>query len=156
VAIASQLFSGSFSSTQLLPFIVARLGIGISSLGAAISLSSWRTGCCRFSVFGMHFTRRSPRPSENYALCTAETVLWRLSLVKEFDVDETQLRQLTQPVLVIASALDRLLPSITEARRLVKILPNAQMVVLPYSGHTCSEADIKLYEIMQAEILRQE
>jgi len=26
-----------------------------------------------------------------------ETVLWRLSLVKEFDVDETQLRQLTQP-----------------------------------------------------------
>jgi len=66
-----------------------------------------------------------------------ETVLWRLSLVKEFDVDETQLRQLTQPVLVIASALDRLLPSITEARRLVKILPNAQMVVLPYSGHAC-------------------
>jgi len=39
-----------------------------------------------------------------------ETVLWRLSLVKEFDVDETQLRQLTQPVLVIASALDRLCP----------------------------------------------
>jgi len=80
-----------------------------------------------------------------------ETVLWRLSLVKEFDVDETQLRQLTQPVLVIASALDRLLPSITEARRLVKILPNAQMVVLPYSGHACLLADIKLYEIMQAE-----
>jgi len=81
-----------------------------------------------------------------------ETVLWRLSLVKEFDVDETQLRQLTQPVLVIASALDRLLPSITEGR-LVKILPNAQMVVLPYSGHACLlEADIKLYEIMQAEI----
>ena len=81
-----------------------------------------------------------------------ETVLWRLSLVKGFDVDETQLSQLTQPVLVIASALDRLLPSMAEARRLVKILPNAQMVVLSNSGHACLlEAGIKLYEIMQAE-----
>lgn len=81
-----------------------------------------------------------------------ETVLWRLSLVKGFDVDETQLSQLTQPVLVIASALDRLLPSMAEARGLVKILPNAQMVVLSNSGHACLlEAGIKLYEIMQAE-----
>jgi pimeloyl-ACP methyl ester carboxylesterase len=81
-----------------------------------------------------------------------ETVLWRLSLVREFDVNETQLRQITQPVLVIGSALDRLLPSMTEARRLVKVLPNAQIVVLPYSGHACLlEADIQLYEIMQAE-----
>ena len=80
-----------------------------------------------------------------------ETVLWRLSLVREFDVDDTQLRRLAQPVLVIASTLDRLLPSMTEARRLVKILPNAQMVVLPYSGHACLlEAEINLYKIMQA------
>lgn len=79
-----------------------------------------------------------------------ETVLWRLSLVREFDVDETELRRLTQPVLLIASALDRLLPSVTEARRLVKILPNSQMVVLPKSGHACLlEADINLYDIMQ-------
>jgi len=82
----------------------------------------------------MHFTRRSPRPSENYALCTARNRPLAVVFSEKFDVDETQLRQLTQPVLVIASALDRLLPSIT-ARRLVKILPNAQMVVLPYSGH---------------------
>jgi pimeloyl-ACP methyl ester carboxylesterase len=75
-----------------------------------------------------------------------------LSLVREFDVDETQLRRLTQPVMLIASALDRLLPSKTEAQRLVKILSNAQMVVLPYSGHACLlEADINLYNIMQAE-----
>lgn len=81
-----------------------------------------------------------------------ETVLWRLSLLREFDVDDTQLRQLTQPVLVIASVLDRLLPSMAEARRLVKILPNAQTVVLPYSGHACLlEAENNLYEIMHAE-----
>ncbi len=81
-----------------------------------------------------------------------QTVLWRLSLVREFDVDENQLRRLAQPMLVIASAFDRLLPSLTEARRLVKILLNAQLVVLPNSGHACLlEQDINLYKIMQAE-----
>jgi pimeloyl-ACP methyl ester carboxylesterase len=81
-----------------------------------------------------------------------ETVLWRLSLIREFDLDETELRRLTQPVLVIASAMDRLLPSMAEAERLVKILPNVQKVVLPSSGHACLlESDINLYEIMQRE-----
>lgn len=81
-----------------------------------------------------------------------ETVLWRLSLIRQFDLDETQLRQLTQPVLLVASAMDRLLPSLTEAQRLVKILPHAGLVVLPYSGHACLvEADISLYKIMQRE-----
>lgn len=80
-----------------------------------------------------------------------ETVLWRLSLVREFDVNDTQLCQITQPVLLIASAYDRLLPSVDEARHLVKTLPNAQMVVLPNSGHACLlEADIKLFDIMKA------
>ena len=81
-----------------------------------------------------------------------ETVLWRLSLVREFDLDETQLRRIAQPALVIASAMDRLLPSINEAKRLVQILPNGRMLVLPHSGHACLlEADINLYKIMQAE-----
>ena len=85
-------------------------------------------------------------------LVPPETVLWRLSLIKEFDVDEVQLRGITQPVLLMASAMDRLLPSVTEARYLVKNLPDARMLVLPYSGHACLiEADINLYQIMQAE-----
>ncbi len=79
-----------------------------------------------------------------------ETVLWRLSLLREFEVDDSQLRRLTQLALVIVSAADRLLPSMTEARRLVNTLPNAAMVVLPDSGHACLlEADVNLYEIMQ-------
>lgn len=81
-----------------------------------------------------------------------ETVLWRLSLIKKFNINKTLLRQLNQPVLLIASAFDLLLPSFTEAKRLLKIFPNAQMVVLPHSGHACLlEQDINLYEIMQAE-----
>lgn len=81
-----------------------------------------------------------------------ETVLWRLSLIRQFDLDPDVLRRLTQPVLLVASGMDRLLPSLSEAQRLVKILPHAQLVVLPYSGHACLlEADINLYEIMQRE-----
>ncbi|MBW4662719.1 MAG: alpha/beta hydrolase [Chroococcus sp. CMT-3BRIN-NPC107] len=85
-------------------------------------------------------------------LVPPQTVLWRLSLIKEFDVDAPQLQGITQPVLLLASALDRLLPSVTEARYLVKNLPKAKMVVLPYSGHACLvESAVNLYEIMQEE-----
>ncbi|KJH72903.1 alpha/beta fold hydrolase [Aliterella atlantica] len=100
---------------------------------------------------------RTPRSDRQDILKTMrsvppETVLWRLSLIREFDVDDRQLRQITQPVLLIASALDRLLPSIAEARYLVKNLPNANMVILPYSGHACLvEADINLYKLMQQQ-----
>ncbi|PSB46615.1 alpha/beta hydrolase [Cyanosarcina cf. burmensis CCALA 770] len=81
-----------------------------------------------------------------------ETVLWRIALIKNFDVDKTQLRQLTQPVLLIASAQDRLLPSIAEAERLLGILPNSRLVVLPYSGHACLlESETNLYDIMRSQ-----
>ncbi|MDM9385102.1 alpha/beta hydrolase [Chlorogloeopsis sp. ULAP01] len=81
----------------------------------------------------------------------AETVCWRLSLIKEFHVDEEELRRLTQPVLLVASVLDRLLPSLAEAQRLVNILPESKLVLLPESGHACLlETDINLYEIMKA------
>ena len=40
------------------------------------------------------------------------------------------------PTLLIASGEDRLLPSLTEAVRLQSLLPSAQRVVLPDSGHT--------------------
>ncbi|EHC12892.1 alpha/beta fold hydrolase [Fischerella thermalis] len=81
----------------------------------------------------------------------SQTVLWRLSLIREFSVDEQQLRQLNQPVLLVASTQDRLLPSLAEAQRLANILPNSKVVVLPESGHACLlETDINLYEIMKA------
>ncbi len=81
-----------------------------------------------------------------------KTLLWRVSLLRNFNIDATQLSSLSQPVLVIASAGDRLLPSVTEAERLVKSLPNAQIVVLPDSGHACLlETDINLYKIIQLQ-----
>jgi pimeloyl-ACP methyl ester carboxylesterase len=81
----------------------------------------------------------------------SETVQWRLSLLREFHIDLKELRCLKQPVLILASAEDKLLPSVSEAKRLVEILPQAKMVVLPHSGHACLlEADINLYDIMKA------
>lgn len=40
------------------------------------------------------------------------------------------------PTMVVASARDRLLPSLSEAGRLVSLIPGALRVVLPDSGHT--------------------
>ncbi|MEH2237503.1 alpha/beta fold hydrolase [Nostoc sp.] len=79
-----------------------------------------------------------------------ETVLWRLSLLREFEVDDQQLDRLTQPVLLIAGASDRLLPSVTEVNRIANILPNTKIVVLPHCGHACLlEQDINLYDILK-------
>jgi len=82
----------------------------------------------------------------------AKIANWRISLVTEFNVDETQLRRLTQPILVIAGAADQLLPSVQEAERLVNCLPDAKTVILPNSGHACLlETDVCLFEIMKKQ-----
>ncbi len=76
----------------------------------------------------------------------------RLTLMRQFDIDEMKLHQLTQPVLLIASEDDRLLPSVSEVKHLARNLRNAQVVTLPHSGHACLvEIDINLYKIMQKE-----
>ncbi len=81
-----------------------------------------------------------------------KTASQRLSLMREFTIDKQQLSQITQPVLLIGSQGDRLLPSQEEAQRLAKIFPNAQVVTLPHSGHACLvEEDVNLFAIMQAQ-----
>jgi pimeloyl-ACP methyl ester carboxylesterase len=55
-------------------------------------------------------------------------------------------------VLLIASAMDRVLPSTDEIQRLATIFPQTQQVVLPYSGHACLlEKDINLYKILKSQ-----
>jgi pimeloyl-ACP methyl ester carboxylesterase len=78
------------------------------------------------------------------------TTIWRMLLLNEFTIPKAELRKLTQPVLLLASAADRLLPSVDEARQLANIFVNSTVVILPNSGHACLlEADINLYEIMR-------
>jgi len=75
----------------------------------------------------------------------------RLSLLREFRMDKTQLQQLNQAFLIITSKADLILPSFTEAQRLVRSIPNARVVTLPDSGHACLlEEEINLFEIMEA------
>jgi pimeloyl-ACP methyl ester carboxylesterase len=81
-----------------------------------------------------------------------ETTAYRLSQLSQFRINETQLHQFIQPVLLIASQADRLLPSVAETQRLSRIFLTTQVVILPHSGHTCLvEPDINLYNILQAE-----
>lgn len=78
-----------------------------------------------------------------------ETANQRLSLMREFNIDENKLSQITQPVLLIASRDDRLLPSEAEAQRLSNIFPNSQIITLPNSGHACLvQNDVNLYQIL--------
>lgn len=81
-----------------------------------------------------------------------ETSIWRLSLLQSFKLNELPLEQLKQPILVVASGRDRLLPSISDAQALVHRLPNAKLVTLPYSGHACLlEEDTNLYQILKTQ-----
>lgn len=81
-----------------------------------------------------------------------KAVIKRLNLMRQFDIDEMKLCQLTQPVLLIASDADLILPSVAEANRLARILPNARIVTLPYKGHACLvEEGVNLLKILQAE-----
>jgi pimeloyl-ACP methyl ester carboxylesterase len=80
------------------------------------------------------------------------TSIWRLSLLKSFQIYDLPLYRLTQPVLVIASGSDRLLPSIPDAQQLVSLLPNARLLTLPHSGHACLlEADVNLHQILNSQ-----
>lgn len=87
-------------------------------------------------------TRSAPQATANQ----------RLTLMRQFDVDKQKLSQTTQPVLIIASKFDRLLPSVEEAQHLAKIFPNHQIKILPDSGHACLlEGDVNLYELLISE-----
>ncbi|NEQ35371.1 MAG: alpha/beta hydrolase [Okeania sp. SIO3I5] len=81
-----------------------------------------------------------------------ETAIWRFELMRSFQVSKNQLKNFPKSTLIIVSAADRLLPSISQGKFLVKYLPKAQMVILPNSGHSCLlEVDVDLYEIIRGQ-----
>ena len=59
----------------------------------------------------------------------------RMRLVKSLDVRD-QLSKITVPVTIIASARDKLIPSVKEAQWMASHLPDARVIVLPEHGHT--------------------
>ena len=79
----------------------------------------------------------------------AKTASWRMKLLSEFEAERLPLERMTHPVLLIAGANDRLLPSAREVKGLLARFPNAQMTVLPKSGHACLlERETNLQKIL--------
>lgn len=82
---------------------------------------------------------------------TQETSVWRVALLREFQFSDAALRQISHPTLVVASGRDCILPSVEEAERLTRLIPNSKTYVLPDSGHACLlEADVYLHDILQS------
>lgn len=78
-----------------------------------------------------------------------QIISWRLSLLRDFSVTDEQLRTLKMPSLLIAGDSDNLLPSVEEGEKLLTLLPNAKMTVLPLSGHACLlETEVNLEQIL--------
>ena len=78
------------------------------------------------------------------------TSSWRVSMLHGFELEGLSFDKLFHPVLSIASGADRLLPSVADAKYLQGKLPQAQLVLLPDSGHACLlEKNISLYQIMR-------
>ncbi|MDJ0658832.1 MAG: alpha/beta hydrolase [Crocosphaera sp.] len=79
-----------------------------------------------------------------------EVVSWRLSLLRDFEINPDNLRQFKKPILLLASQEDKLLPSVEEAKELVDCFPNSRLTILPKSGHACLlENDVNLLKILQ-------
>ena len=79
----------------------------------------------------------------------AKTAAWRMKLLSEFEAERLPLERMTHPVLLIAGENDRLLPSKREIKSLINRFPNAQIKVLPRSGHACLlESETNLQKIL--------
>ena len=59
----------------------------------------------------------------------------RMRMVKGLDVRD-QLSKMNVPVTIIASARDKLIPSVKEAQWMASQLPDARLMILPKHGHT--------------------
>jgi pimeloyl-ACP methyl ester carboxylesterase len=79
-----------------------------------------------------------------------QTAEQRLELLRKFRVSKTKLQKVIQPVLLIGSQQDHLLPSVKEAYQLATVFPNSRVFVLPDSGHACLiESKVELIKILQ-------
>jgi len=100
---------------------------------------------------------RVSRPTRLQLLAAMQAVrpqsaAWRLALLRQFRLEDLPLDRVRQPVLILASEADRLLPSPREAKRLARFLPNTTIVQLPDSGHACLlEDQLNLSAILRSQ-----
>jgi pimeloyl-ACP methyl ester carboxylesterase len=79
----------------------------------------------------------------------AQTVAWRLKLLREFELNLVLPDLIDVPTLLLAGEMDRLLPSKLEVQTIQRQLLRSKTIILPYSGHACLlEQDINLAQII--------
>ncbi|CAN0038923.1 unnamed protein product, partial [Choristocarpus tenellus] len=82
---------------------------------------------------------------------------WRISQWLQAGVDRVGplLQKVALPVLVLAGSEDHMLPSITEAERLEKVMPNCQVVVLDGVGHAAllDPAEVSLCDLVVSSLI---
>ena len=104
-------------------------------------------------------SHRVSRPRRHQLLAAMQAVrpqsaAWRLALLRQFRLEDLPLDRVRQPVLILASEADRLLPSQHEAKRLACFLPDTTIVQLPDSGHVCLlENQLNLSAILKSQDL---
>jgi pimeloyl-ACP methyl ester carboxylesterase len=64
-----------------------------------------------------------------------QTSCRRMELIRDFDVRK-EISKIQVPVTLIASARDKLIPSVREAKYMASLVPNARLIILPDHGHT--------------------
>jgi len=102
-------------------------------------------------------SHRVCRPTRLQLLAAMQAVkpqssAWRLALLRQFRLEDLPLDRVRQPVLILASEADRLLPSQREAKRLARFLPNTTVIQLPDSGHACLlEDQLNLSAILRSQ-----
>ncbi|HYP28937.1 MAG TPA: alpha/beta hydrolase, partial [Blastocatellia bacterium] len=60
----------------------------------------------------------------------------RLKLIADLDIED-RLPQIRVPTLFVAGDKDLLVPSVTEAKRMARRVPNAEVRVIKGAGHAC-------------------
>eukprot|EP00877_Chromochloris_zofingiensis_P003357 jgi/Chrzof1/13021/Cz07g16210.t1 len=90
-------------------------------------------------------------PASGPFFAPAAAANFRSNLLRQGDLSDDVLKNVTTPTLVICSAKDRMLPSITEGARLQRIMPRARRVILPDSCHTALlEKNVNLAQMMRS------
>jgi pimeloyl-ACP methyl ester carboxylesterase len=129
-------------------------------LGWGIPLAQWLPdllyglGTWAFLPWLAQLERLTPYDQERLrqamATLSPAMVSQRLALLQNFSLPASQLSQITQPTLILASECDRLLPSAQEAAFLQEHLPQAMIHPLPDSGHACLlETELDLGAILR-------
>lgn len=128
------------------------------SLGAAVVRRmpgrAYRVGASGLMPFlvASHRVTKHNRQALRRAMqaVTPEAVAWRLSLLRDFRLNQAALTRFKSPTLLVAATADRLLPSKAEVKRLGNQLQRTQITMLDGSGHACLlERDISLYKILK-------